>query len=125
MIHCITTPRIQISIKLDESTLQRVDEVAKLFGMTRTAFIERACLKTLEDQEALLEEMEGESAVTAAVMDAAMNNKMFRRAVMKLAASHISDEEIEARHGSFKMLRNEARRRKASKKAEKKESSDD
>ncbi len=68
-------PRAQISIKLDQAALQRVDEAAKLLECTRTTFIERACERALNKLDASIEEMERESPITAAVLDAIGSNK--------------------------------------------------
>lgn len=51
-------PRVQISIKLDEDLLARVDRLAEDTGYTRTAIIEQAVKADLPEREAFQRSLE-------------------------------------------------------------------
>lgn len=104
--------RTQISIKLDDDTLQRVDEMAEILGVTRTRFIERACEKTLMDQESLLSDMEGEGRIESAIVDAIMGNEKLRRGMAQLLKLHLSEEELAGRAENLAKLREASNKRK-------------
>ncbi len=109
-------PRSQISIKLDEDTLRRVDEAVEILGETRTAYIERAVLYALDNLDSMIEEMERESPLTAAILDNITGNKKLLRTVARLLASEMPPEKVDDRSDELKKIRAEADRRKAAKK---------
>lgn len=109
--------RTQISIKLEADTLRRVDEAAELLGETRTGFIERAVNRALENLEGVIEEMERDSPVTAAILDALASNRKLATAIVRLVEKELSREELEQGLDNYPKLRAEAKRRKGAKKA--------
>ena len=108
--------RSQISIKLDVTTLERVDEAATVLGYTRTAFIERAVNRALENLDGVLEEMEADSPLTAAILDALASKKRLALAVTRAVAKHVPVEQLATGLEAYPKLREEAARRKAARK---------
>ncbi len=112
-------PKIQISMKLDADMLVRVDEAAKWLGMSRSAFMQRSLQRTVDNLDAVVEEMSADSPVTAAILDALTSNKKLAIAITKAVASEVPREQIEAGLERYPKLRAEAKRRKAAKKKRK------
>ncbi len=109
-------PRVQISIKLDEDVLRRVDEAAEVLEYTRTKFIERAVKRALDNLDSIFEEMEEDSHLTAMALDFLASKKSFMKGVGRLMASEMTPEQLEEGLDSYPKLRAEADRRKAAKK---------
>ncbi len=116
--------RAQISIKLDQGTLRRVDEAAELLECTRTAFIERACERALNNLDATVEELERESPITAAVLDAIASNKKVMVALSKVIAQEMTEEQVAESVELLPRLRAEANRRQSVQKRRRKGGSD-
>lgn len=84
-------PRTQISIKLDEALLVRVDQLAEAAGTNRTAVIEQAVKNDLPEQEAFQRSLENPAV-------RAIHEQITRPAVLQLLArlanERMSDEEL-------------------------------
>lgn len=111
--------RIQISIKLDEDLLRRVDEAAEYLKMTRTALIEHAVDRRLKELDGLLDDMASEGSISAKIFDRLSSNETLLHAISRVVASHLDKEDIKAMVERGPVLREEANRRKESKRAAK------
>jgi len=85
-------PRAQISIKLDEDLLTRVDKLAKVIGTNRTAIIERAIKNDLPEQEAFERSM-ANPAVRA--IHKQITRPGILQAIAKLVDHDLSAEQID------------------------------
>jgi len=86
-------PRTQISIKLDQDLLTRVDELAEAVGSNRTAVIEQAVKNDLPEQEAFYKSLENPAIRT---LHKQLSNPRVLRAIAKIADLGITDDDIEA-----------------------------
>lgn len=84
--------RTQISIKLDDDLLKRVDQLAESTGTNRTAVIEMAIKNDLPEQEAFQESME--NPVIRAIHKQLTTPAMLQ-IIAKMASKDVSQEEIE------------------------------
>jgi predicted transcriptional regulator len=109
-------PRAQISIKLEQETLKRVDEAAEILDYTRTGFIERAVNLSLNNLDTMVDEMEQESPITAVILDAITTNPKIALALSKVFARGMTPEQIETTTRNLPKMRTEANRRKTAKK---------
>lgn len=83
--------RTQISIKLDEDLLVRVDKLAADVGSNRTAVIEQAIKNDLPEQEAFHKSLE--NPVMRAIHERITSPSMLRL-LAKLASEEVSEAEI-------------------------------
>jgi metal-responsive CopG/Arc/MetJ family transcriptional regulator len=84
-------PRIQISIKLDEDLLARVDRVAEETGYSRTAIIEQAVKADLPEREAFQRSLENP---VLRVIHKRLTTPAVMRAIAVLANEEMTDEDI-------------------------------
>ncbi len=84
-------PRTQISIKLDEDLLARVDRLAEDTGLTRTAIIEQAVKTDLPEQEAFQRTLE--NPVIRALHKRITTPGMLR-AIAAITQDDLTDEDI-------------------------------
>lgn len=85
--------RTQISIKLEDGLLERIDQLAESVGVTRTAVIEKALKDDLPQQEAFHRSLE--NPVIRAI-HAKLTSPTMLRLIGRLANDEFSDAEIEA-----------------------------
>ena len=86
MIRGITMPRTQISIKLDEDLLSRIDDLAEAKGISRTAVIETAINNDLPEQESFQRSLENP---VLRALHKQMSKPAFLRAIALLDCWHI------------------------------------
>ena len=84
-------PRIQISIKLDEDLLARVDQLAEATGTNRTAVIEQAVKNDLPEQEAFQQSLENP---TIRALHKQITRPALLRAIAMLANERMTDEDL-------------------------------
>lgn len=84
-------PRTQISIKLDDDLLARVDRLAEDTGLTRTAIIEQAVKTDLPEQEAFQRSLE--NPILRAIHKRITTPGMLR-AIAAIAQDDLTDEDI-------------------------------
>lgn len=84
-------PRTQISIKLDNDLLARIDRLAEDTGSTRTAIIEQAAKADLPEREAFQRTLE--NPVLRALHKRITTPGMLR-AIAAIAQEDLSDEDI-------------------------------
>lgn len=77
--------RTQISIKLDEDLLARVDQLAEDAGVTRTSVIEQAVSNDLPEQEAFYKSLENP-------IIRAIHKKITTPAMLRAFAAVVNDE---------------------------------
>lgn len=106
-------------MKLDEDMLVRVDEAAEWLGMSRSAFMERSLRRTVDNLEAVVEEMSADSDFTAGILDAIVSNQKLAMAITKVVAREMPPELIKSGLDQYPKLRAEAKRRKTAKKKRK------
>jgi predicted transcriptional regulator len=112
--------RTQISIKLDSTTLERVDEAAAYLGMTRTALIEHAVERRLKELDSVVEDMAEQGELTAAVFDRLTTSPKLTRAVAAVVAKQFTEDDLQAMFDRTPKLREEAQRRRSAKQGGKK-----
>ncbi len=105
--------RTQISIKLDEHLLARVDRLADDVGSTRTAVIEQAIKNDLPEQEAFHRSLE--NPVVRAIHERITSPSVLRM-LARLTDANLSDEEIERLIEKAPRQREAARNRQADRK---------
>ena len=113
----ITMARAQISIKLDEELLARVDQLAEDASVTRTAVIEQAIANDLPEQEAFYRSLE--NPVIRAIHKKITTPGMLR-VLAAIVNDDLTDEEIERITERAPKQREAAVRRKSQKKASRK-----
>ena len=84
-------PRTQISIKLDQDLLARVDQLAEAAGTNRTAVIEQAIKNDLPEQEAFQRSLEN-PAIRA--IHKQITRPGMLQLIAKLANEQLSEEEL-------------------------------
>ena len=112
-------PKNPVSMKIDSDLLKQVDEAAAWLGMNRSAFIERSLIRTVDNLDAVVEEMSADSPLTAAVLDALASNQKLAMAITKVVAREMSPEQFKSGLDQYPKLRAEAKRRKTAKKKRK------
>jgi len=112
--------RTQISIKLEASLLDRVDQLAEEDGVTRTAVIERAIRQNLPRQEEFNKSLENP-------LVRAVHEQLSRPAVLKiiakLANEELTDEHLEWAMSEGPKVRQAAKERRRTRKNQKQEGS--
>jgi predicted DNA-binding protein len=84
-------PRIQISIKLDEDVLARLDRLAEDTGYSRTAIIEQAVKADLPEREAFQRSLENPILRT---IHKRVTTPSVLRAIAALANEDMTDEDL-------------------------------
>lgn len=102
--------RTQISIKLDEDLLARIDQLAAEVGTTRTAVIEKAVENDLPQQEAFHKSLE--NPVVRAIHERITSPGVLRL-LARLADEPMTDDEINALVERAPAQRAAAKQRKA------------
>lgn len=115
-----TMPKTPISFKIDSELLERVDVIAGILGMTRTAYFERALEDRLRDHEGLLDEMEEEEGFDRFLLNSLLNKPSIFKGIARMIAAELPDDVIEAKQHNYQALRQEANSRRVSKKQSKK-----
>lgn len=105
--------RTQISIKLNDELLARIDRFAEDSGVTRTAIIEKALENDLPEQEAFARSLE--NPVIRAVHERITSPRVLRL-LATLASADVSDAELERIIERAPEQREAAKRRVAKKK---------
>lgn len=113
-------PKDQISIKLDGETLARADKASAVLGWSRSALIERAIERYLQNLDSMVDEMSHENTVTAAVMDRIVSDPGLLRAVAKGIGADLDPKTVSLNAELQPRLRAEADRRKTDRKKSKK-----
>lgn len=106
-------PKEQISIKLDGDLLARADEAARAMGWSRSAFIERAIERSLDNFDALVEEMSRENPLTVAIMDRIVSDPKILKAVAGALGAQMDTKTADLNAQVQPLLRAEAERRKS------------
>ncbi len=104
-------PRTQISIKLDDDILARIDRLAADVGSTRTAVIEKAIENDLPEQEAFHRSLE--NPVVRAV-HAQLTRPAVLGMIAKLANERLSDSDLAALIDRAQAQRDAATERRSS-----------
>lgn len=84
--------RTQISIKIDDELLTRVDRLAEATGETRTSIIEQAVRQDISEQEWYHHSLE--NPIVRALHEKLSSPSMLRR-MMSLAGTEITEESVE------------------------------
>lgn len=103
-------PRTQISIKLEDDLLERIDRLAAAVGSTRTAVIEKAVQNDLPQQEAFHKSLE--NPVVRAIHERITSPGVLRL-LARLADESMTDDEINAIIDRAPAQREAAKQRKA------------
>ncbi|CAK9047072.1 Uncharacterized protein (Fragment), partial [Durusdinium trenchii] len=101
--------RAQVSIKMEQETLERLDAIAGEFEMTRTAFIEKAVEEALEDKERWLAEVRKAGPVERAVQDLILARPEIFVAIAKLIGDELPAD-IKDSAGKMRRIKDKASR---------------